>query len=447
MHIQLSDHFTYKKLLRFAFPSIVMMIFTSIYGVVDGIFVSNFAGQSQFAAINLIMPFLMICGAIGFMIGTGGSALVSKTLGEGDNDRAKSLFSMLIYLTIGFAIIIAVIAIVFLRPIAIFLGAEGDMIDYCVTYGRFILPALPAFMLTNIFQSFLITAEKPKLGLYVTVAAGCTNIVLDALFVAILGWGLEGAAIATAASQIVGGVVPFIFFLRPKKSLLRLVRFRFDGIALLRTCTNGSSEFVTNISLSVVNMLYNFQLIKLVGEAGVSAYGVIMYLAFIFISVFIGFSISVTPIVSYHYGAGNYDELKKLFKKSLILISVFALALTALGESGAYPLSMIFVGYDEALLTMTVHGLMLYSISYLICGFNIFGSAFFTALNDGPVSALISFLRTLVFQIASLLIIPAILPMEYKLDGIWLSVVVAEGLSLVVTVMFVIIKRKKYKYI
>ncbi|MBQ8249636.1 MAG: MATE family efflux transporter [Clostridia bacterium] len=446
MHIQLSDHFTYKKLLRFAFPSIIMMIFTSIYGVVDGIFVSNFVGQSQFAAINLIMPFLMVCGAIGFMIGTGGSALVSKTLGEGENERAKSLFSMLIYLTIGLAVIVAIIAIIFLRPIAIFLGAEGDMIDYCVTYGRYILPALPAFMLMNIFQSFLITAEKPKLGLSVTVAAGCTNMVLDALFVAVFNWGLEGAAIATAVSQIVGGVVPFVYFLRPKNSILRLVGFRFDGMALLRTCTNGSSEFVTNISLSVVNMLYNFQLIQLVGESGVSAYGVIMYVAFIFISVFIGFSIAVTPIVGYHYGAGNFDELKNLFKKSLILISVFALALTGLAEVGAYPLSMIFVGYDEALLSMTVHGLMLYSISYLICGFNIFGSAFFTALNDGPVSAAISFLRTLVFQIVTLLAVPALLPDKYKLDGIWLAVVAAEALSLVVTVMFVIIKRKKYKY-
>ena len=446
MHIQLSDHFTYKKLLRFAFPSIIMMIFTSIYGVVDGIFVSNFVGQSQFAAINLIMPFLMICGAIGFMIGTGGSALVSKTLGEGENDRAKSLFSMLIYLTIGFAVIIAVIAIIFLRPISIFLGAKGEMIDYCVTYGRFILPALPAFMLMNIFQSFLITAEKPKLGLFVTVAAGCTNMVLDALFVAAFGWGLEGAAIATAASQIVGGVIPFVYFLRPCKAVLHLVRFRFDGMALLRTCTNGSSEFVTNISLSVVNMLYNFQLMKLVGESGVSAYGVIMYISFIFIAVFIGYALSVTPIIGYHYGAGNFDELKNLFKKSLVIIFVFALVLTALAEVGARPLSLIFVGYDKALLNMTVRALMLYSISYLICGFNIFGSAFFTALNDGPVSAAISFLRTLVFQIASLLVIPAILPAEYKLDGIWLAVVAAEALSLVVTVAFIILKRKKYKY-
>ncbi len=446
MPIQLSDHFTYKKLLRFAFPSIIMMLFTSIYGVVDGIFVSNFVGETQFAAINLIMPFLMICGAIGFMIGTGGTALVSKTLGEGDKERAKSLFSMLIYLTIGFAIIIAAVGIVFLRPISLLLGAEGVMADYCVIYGKFILPALPTFMLTNIFQSFLITAEKPKFGLYVTVAAGCANMVLDALFVAIFRWGLEGAAIATAVSQLVGGIIPLIYFIRKNSSPLRLVKFRFDGRALIHACTNGSSEFVTNISFSIVNMLYNLQLIKLVGQSGVSAYGVIMYVAYIFIAVFIGYSLSVTPIIGYHYGAGNHDELKNLLKKSLVIISSAAIILTSLAELGAHPLSFIFVGYDKALLDMTVRAFSLYSISYIICGFNLFGSAFFTALNNGPVSATISFLRTFVFQIATLLILPAILPPEYKLDGIWLSIVAAELLSFAVTLIFFIVKRKKYKY-
>ncbi len=446
MPIQLSDHFTYKKLLRFAFPSIIMMLFTSIYGVVDGIFVSNFVGETQFAAINLIMPFLMICGAIGFMIGTGGTALVSKTLGEGNKERANSLFSMLIYLTIGFAITTAVLGIIFLRPISLLLGAEGALADYCVIYGRIILVTLPAFMLTNIFQSFLITAEKPKLGLYVTVAAGCTNMVLDALFVALFRWGLEGAAIATAVSQLVGGIVPLIFFIRKNSSPLRLVKFRFDGRALLHACTNGSSEFVTNISFSVVNMLYNFQLISLVGQQGISAYGVIMYVAFIFIAVFIGYSISVAPIIGYHYGAGNHDELKNLLKKSLVIISTASVILTSLAEIGARPLSFIFVGYDESLLNMTIHAFRLYSISYIICGFNIFSSAFFTALNNGPVSATISFMRTFLFQVATLLLLPALLPVEYKLDGIWLSVVAAELLSFIVAAAFLIKNRKKYKY-
>ena len=446
MPIQLSDHFTYRKLLRFAFPSIIMMLFTSIYGVVDGIFVSNFVGETQFAAINLIMPFLMICGAIGFMIGTGGTALVSKTLGEGDKERANSLFSMLIYLTIGFAIIISVIGIVFLHPISLLLGAEGDLAYYCVVYGRIILVTLPAFMLTNIFQSFLITAEKPKFGLYVTVAAGCTNMVLDALFVAIFRWGLEGAALATAASQLVGGIIPLIYFIKKNNSPLRLTKFRFDGRALFHACTNGSSEFVTNISFSIVNMLYNFQLINLIGQSGISAYGVIMYVAFIFIAVFIGYSLSVTPIIGFHYGAGNHNELKNLLGKSLVILSSAAILLTSLAEIGARPLSYIFVGYDKALLDMTVHAFRLYSISYIICGFNIFSSAFFTALNNGPVSATISFMRTLLFQVATLLILPALLPAEYKLDGIWLSVVAAELLSFIVAAVFLFVKRKKYKY-
>lgn len=446
MHIQLSDHFTYKKLIRFAFPSIIMMIFTSIYGVVDGIFVSNFVGKTQFAAVNIIFPFIMICGAVGFMIGTGGTALVSKTLGEGDKEKANRLFSMLIYITLIFGAVIAVFSTVFLHPIAVMLGAENEMADYCVRYGRIILPALPMFMLTNIFQSFLITAERPKLGLYITVAAGVTNMVLDAVFVALLGWGLEGAAAATMFSQIVGGIVPLVYFIRPKNSKLRLTRVTFDGFALLRTCINGSSEFVTNISFSIVNILYNYQLLALAGENGVSAYGVIMYISFIFISVFLGYALSVTPIVGYHYGAENREELKNLFKKSVVIISVFAVTLTILAELGATPLSLIFVSYDKELLALTVRAVMLYSLSYLLAGFNIFGSAFFTALNNGTVSAAISFLRTLVFQIASLILVPMLLPPEYKLDGIWLAIVAAEGLSLIVTLIFILTKRKKYGY-
>lgn len=442
MNIQLSDHFTYKKLLRFTVPSVVMMIFTSIYGVVDGIFVSNFVGKTPFAAINLIMPFLMVCGAVGFMIGTGGSALVAKTMGEGHRDRANRLFSMLIYLSIIFGIILSVIGIIFLRPMAALLGAEGNMLDDCVTYGRIILPALTAFILQNEFQSFLITAEKPTLGLVVTVAAGITNVVLDALFVAVFKWGLVGAAAATAISQIVGGMLPFVYFLMPNKSILRLTKTCFNGRELFKTCVNGSSELMTNISMSIVNMLYNFQLIKFAGEDGVAAYGVIMYINFIFVAVFLGYSIGSAPITGYHFGAGNHSELKSLFCKSLVIISGAAIVMTALAEGLAYPLSSIFVGYDEILLEMTKRGFMLYSLSFLLTGFNIFGSSFFTALNDGLVSAAISFLRTLLFQTGAVLILPALL----GLDGIWLAIVAAELLAFAVTVFCFFRFRKKYHY-
>lgn len=442
MNIKLSEHFTYKKLMRFTLPSIVMMIFTSIYGVVDGIFVSNYVGKTPFAAINLIMPFLMIFSAIGFMIGTGGSALVSLTLGEGKRERANELFSMLLYVTIGFGVVMTVIGLAFLRPVSIFLGADEEMLEYCVAYGKILMPALTAFMLQNTFQSFMITAEKPHLGLVITVAAGMTNIVLDALFVAVFRWGLTGAAVATVISQLVGGVIPLIYFARPNSSLLRLTKMKFDGRALLQTCTNGSSELMTNISMSLVNMLYNFQLMRLAGEDGVAAYGVIMYVNFIFISIFVGYSIGTAPVIGFHYGAQNFDELKSLFKKSLRLIAGAGVVLTALAIALSKPLSGIFVSYDATLMEMTQHAFILYSLSFLVMGFNIFGSSFFTALNNGLVSAAISFLRTLVFQIAAVMLLPLVL----GLDGVWLSIVAAELISLMVTITFFVKMRPRYKY-
>lgn len=446
MHIQLSDHFTYYKLFRFTLPSIVMMVFTSIYSIVDGFFVSNFVGKTPFAALNLIFPFLMICGALGFVFGTGGSALVAKTMGEGKSEEAKRLFSMLIYISTLLGIVVAVLGLIFLRPISIFLGAEGKLLENCIIYGQILLPAVPFFMLQNEFQSFLVTAEKPSFGLAITVAAGLTNVVLDALFIAVFQWGLAGAALATALSQTVGGLIPLVYFILPNKSPLRLTKLYFNSNALWKACLNGSSEFVSNISMSMVGMLYNFQLIKFAGEDGVAAYGVIMYVTFIFIAVFLGYSIGVAPVVGFHYGAGNTTELKNLLRKSMIIMGGFCISLTLLAEFLARPLSLIFVSYDQALLEMTCRGLMIYSISFLPTGFNIFGSSFFTALNDGPVSAAISFLRTLVFQTITVLALPALMPQALKLEGIWLSIVLAELLALAVTLFFLITKRRKYEY-
>ena len=442
MKIQLSDHFTYGKLARFTIPSIVMMIFTSIYGVVDGIFVSNYVGKAAFAAVNLIMPFLMIFGALGFMIGTGGSALISKTMGEGKREKANELFSMLILLSAAAAAVLTVLGIALMRPVAILLGAEGAMVEDCVVYGRILMVTLVPFILQNEFQSFCVAAERPRLGLAVTVAAGLTNMVLDALFVAVFRWGIVGAAWATSISQMVGGVIPFVYFLLPNSSALRLRRFRFDGRALFRSCTNGSSELVSNLSMSLVNMLYNFQLMRVAGEDGVAAYGVIMYVNFIFVGVFLGYSFGVAPVVSYHYGAGNDGELKSLFRKSLTIIALCAAVLTAAAEGLAGPLSGIFVSYDAGLYEMTRRGFMIYSASFLFMGFNMFGSSFFTALNDGLVSALISFLRAFLFQVGAILVLPALL----GIDGVWLAVVTAELLALMVTVTCLVKNKKKYQY-
>ena len=442
MKIQLSDSFDYKKLLRFTFPSIIMMVFTSIYGVVDGFFVSNFVGKTPFAAVNFIMPFLMILGTVGFMFGTGGSALVAITIGSGDGEKAKRLFSLFIYVSAICGILIGALGIVVIRPVAAWLGAEGELLDNCVVYGRIILAVLPALILQYEFQSFFITAEKPKLGLAVTVAAGVANMVLDALFVGVLRWGLVGAAAATAISQSVGGIIPLIYFGRPNTSLLRLTRTKFDGRALLKACTNGSSELMSNISMSVVGMLYNIQLMKYAGEDGVAAYGVLMYVNMIFLAAFIGYSVGVAPVIGYHYGAGNHGELKGLLKKSLVLIGIFSVGMVALAEGLARPLALIFVGYDPELLDMTLRGFLVYSFSFLFAGLAIYGSSFFTALGNGLVSALISFLRTLVFQVAAVLIFPLI----WGLDGIWFSIVAAELVAALVTVAFLAGKRKKYHY-
>lgn len=440
--IRLSDHFTLGRLLRFTFPSIIMLVFTSIYGVVDGFFVSNFVGKTPFAAVNLIMPFLMMLGCVGFLFGTGGGALIAKTMGEGRRERANRLFSMLICVSLICGVALAAAGLLVLRPVAQFLGAQGRLLEDSVAYGRIILISLPSYVLQYEFQCLFATAEKPKLGLYVTVAAGLTNMVLDALFVAVFSWGVEGAAAATALSQCVGGILPLVYFARPNTSLLRLGRPVWKPRALLQTCANGSSELMSNISMSLVSMLYNWQLLRYAGEDGVAAYGVLMYVNLIFLAAFLGYSVGTAPVISYHYGAANHKELRGLLRKSLGVIGTFALAMFAAAELLARPLSLVFVSYDPQLLSVTLRGFAIYSFSFLFSGFAIFGSSFFTALNNGLVSALISFLRTLVFQVLAVLTFPLI----WKLDGIWVSMVAAEVLAAGVSVVFWVVMRKKYRY-
>ena len=440
MRIQLSDHFTYRKLLRFTVPSIVMMVFTSIYGVVDGFFVSNFVGKTPFAAVNFIFPLLMIFGAVGFMFGSGGSALIAKTLGEGNIEKARRLFSLFVYLTIGIGVVLTVIGFLCIRPVAAWLGANGELLEHCVLYGRIILLALPAQMLQFEFHSFFVTAEKPQLGLYVTLAAGITNMVLDALLV--IPFGLVGAAIATAASQVVGGVVPLLYFMRKNDSLLRLTSTRYDGAAVFKAATNGMSELLSNISMSAVSMLYNAQLIDYAGENGVAAYGTMMYVSFVFVSIFIGYSVGTAPVIGYHYGAQNCTELQGILRKSLMIVLIGSVGMLVISEVLAAPLSSVFVGYDRELFEMTRKGFVIFSFSFVFSGLPIFGSSFFTALNNGPVSALISFLRTVVFQVGAVLLLPLI----WGIDGIWFSLVVSEMAASVIAVVCLMACRKRYGY-
>lgn len=442
--IQLSDHFNYRRLIRFTLPSISMMIFASIYSVVDGFFVSNFAGKTPFAAINLIMPFLMILSTVGLMFGTGGSAFVAKAFGEGKNELANRYFSLFVYVAFALSIIFAVLGIAFIRPIASFLGAEGEMLDNAVLYARIILSVLPFNVLQLLFQSFFVTAEKPQLGLIVTVSAGVTNMVLDAVLVILLPqeWKLAGAALATAFSQLVGGLVPIFYFGRKNSSILRLGKTSYDGRAILHACINGSSEFMSNISMNVVGMLYNVQLLAYAGENGIAAYGVMMYVSMIFSAAFMGYSIGTAPVVGYNYGAQNHKELKGLLKKSLIMIGVFGVTMVIAAEVLSVPLAGLFVGYDQELMEMTVFGFRIFSLSFIFMGFAIFASSFFTALNDGLTSALISFLRTLVFQVAAVILLPLI----FGIDGVWYSIVVAEIMAVIFSAIFLVIKRKKYHY-
>ncbi len=442
--IQLSDHFTYGKLLRFTLPSIGMMIFTSIYGVVDGFFISNFAGKTPFSAINLIYPFFMILSTVGFMFGTGGSAIVAKTLGEGKPEKANRYFSLFVYVTVVLGVIFAILGIVFVPQIARLLGGKGEILDHAVLYARIILLALPFNVLQLLFQSFFVTAEKPQMGLIVTVSAGCTNMVLDAVLVILLPqeYKLAGAAIATAMSQVVGGSIPLIYFARKNSSILRLGKTDFDGKAIMKACTNGSSEFMSNISMNLVGMLYNVQLLKYEPENGLAAYGVMMYVSMIFSAAFIGYSIGTAPVIGFNDGAQNHTELKGILKKSMIIIGVVGIAMVGAAQVLAEPLAHIFVSYDAELMALTVSGFRIFALAFVFMGYAIFCSSFFTALNDGLTSALISFLRTIIFQVAAVLLLPLVM----GIDGVWLSISVAELMAVLFSVLFMIIKRKKYHY-
>ncbi len=442
MTIKISDHFNLRKLFRFVLPSIFMMIVTSIYGVVDGFFVSNFVGKTPFAAINLIMPFIMILGGMGFMLGTGGTALVAKVIGENDSKKANQYFTMLIIFAVILGIVLSAIGIAVMRPVARLLGANDDMIEYCVLYGRLTVGFISLFILQNVFQSFLAGAGKPKIGLVVTLIAGCTNIVLDALFIAVFKWGIAGAAIATGIGQFLGGIIPLVYFARKNSSLLKFTRTKLEIRPILRACANGSSELLTNIASSLVSILYNLQLMKFYGENGVSAYGVIMYVQLIFLAIIIGYTIGSAPIVSYNYGAKNTTELKSIFKKSILVLVISGVVLAGLAQALAIPLSKLFVGYDTQLYNLTVHAFRLFSFSYIFSGVAIYSSGFFTALNNGLISAILSILRSLIFQVAFVFL----LPLLFGVNGIWWAMFATEVCATIISTILFVAKRKKYNY-
>ena len=441
--IHLSEHFTYKKLLRFVLSSILMMIFTSIYSVVDGLFVSNFVGTTAFAAVNLIYPLTMMMSSVGFMLGTGGTAIIGKTLGEERREDASHYFTMLMAAVVVFGVVLAAVGILFLRPVSVLLGAEGQLLADCISYGRVVLVALPFFMLQVAFQELFVVAEKAKLGLAVTVLSGVANMVLDALFVAGFHWGLLGAAFATAISEVVGAVIPLVYFARPNDSLLRFTKeLHFYPKVLGKACANGSSEMVSNLAISLVSLLYNYQLMRLLGENGVAAYGVIMYVGFIFAAVNLGYAMGSAPIISFQYGAENHDELKNLYRKSLLLMAAGGLGMFLIAKLVARPLALIFVSYDPVLLDLTIHAFHIIAFAFLLNGLNTFASAFFTALNNGAVSAVLSFLRTFVFEIAGILG----LPLLFAVDGLWAAMAVAECVSFLVSLYFFLSRRRQYGY-
>lgn len=442
MAIKLSDHFTYGRLLRFAFPSIVMMVFTSIYGIVDGLFVANFAGKESFAAINLAMPLITALGCFGYMFGTGGAALVAKVLGEGDAVRGNRLFSMIVLFATVCAVIIGIIGYVVLEPFLHGFGASGFLFDEAMLYSSILLLALPFFIVQNTFQSFFIAAEKPKVGLAVTVAAGVTNMVLDFVFIALFDWGVAGAALATLLGQALAAVVPIFYFRISKTSLLKLMKPVIDFRAFGKACANGSSELVTEMAVSVVSALYNLQLMSFAGADGVAAYGIIMYASFVFSAIFFGYAMGVGPVISYHYGAQHHQELHGLLKRSLVMVGVGGVCMLVLSQALAVPFVGLFAGSDQALEDFTVHGFRIYACAFLLSGFNIFGSAFFTALNNGKISAFISFMRTLVFETSTVMI----LPMFLGVNGIWVAVIVGEAMASIIVVAFMVGMRKTYHY-
>lgn len=443
MTIKLSDHFTFSRLLRFTLPSIVMMIFTSVYSVVDGLFVSNLVGDLALSAVNIMFPVSMLLAAFGFMLGSGGSAIVARTMGEGKQELANRYFSMIIYCVLGLGLVLSVLSVIFVEPIARLAGASDLLIADCIAYGRVLLGGSAVFMLQVSFQTFFVTAELPHLGLCFSLASGITNIVLDYVLIGPLNMGIAGAAWGTVLSYVVGGILPLLYFIRPTRGTLRLTATRLYVRELKNACVNGSSELMSNLASSLVSILYNLQLMRMIGELGVAAYSVMMYIDFAFAAAFLGFSMGSAPIVSYHYGAGSHAELRSVFRKSLTVIAAFSLAMVLLSELLSRPLARAFVGYHPELLEMTVHGFRLFALNYLFCGVTIYSSSFFTALCNGAISALLSFLRSFLFRGGMVLV----LPIFFQLDGVWLAVVVADGLGALVSAAFLRAKGKQYHYL
>lgn len=443
MEIKLSDRFTYPKLLRFTIPTMLMILCTSSYGIVDGVFISNFAGVTDFSAVNLMFPFIYGAATLGYMFGSGGNAVIAKLLGEKDDCGANRAFSMIVLSGLFLGVITAAVMYVLTPSFARSVGAAGALYESAVKYAKICFLFTPPFILQTMFLSFFIAAGKPKLSLYVNIVSGVINIFFDWLFIAEFNLGVEGAASATGLGQLSGAVIPLIYFIRKNSSLLKLTaKFKFNGKILGLTCANGSSEMVTNLSMSIVNTLYNAALIETAGEPGPAAYGVVLYLNFLFAAIFLGYSQGSAPIVSYDYGARNVSELQNITKKSLTLMLSLGVFCTAFAYFVSPPFARVFCAGNPELYELAVHGSQIFAFSYLLSGFNIWASAFFTALSNGLISALLSFLRLFVFQIGCILILPRI----FGLSGIWASIAVAEVLAAVPAAVCLFACRNKYGY-
>ena len=419
-----------------------MMLFTSMYGVVDGLYLSHFSGKEAFAAITLIIPLPLLIGAWAYMIGAGGSAVIAKAIASDRQKDANEYFSFLVLISVLGSILLAGIGEIFLEPCAKLLGANDEMLPFCMTYGRILIAAVPLYVLQNVFQSFLTVAEHPKIGLAINLVSAFLNMALNFVFIRITNEVVTAVALATVVSQFVGGITPFVFFVRSKSTTLRFGRPHMPMSLLGPVFANGVSEFVSEIFHPLASVMYNYKLMELTGLNGVAAYGVLMNVGFLFGSVFLGFAVGSAPLFTYKYEREDHDELHSLFIKSTISVVLMGFLLYGVACMIEGPFAAEFFGGDELLITMTEEAFALHSLSYMVMGLAVFASAFFTAIHDSRVSFLISFLRTLLFEVLAILL----LPMLFDLNGVWAASLTSEVLTLLVTVGLLISKKEKYQY-
>lgn len=418
------------------------MVFMSLYTMVDGVFVSRFAGTAALSAVNIVYPMVSVVVAVGVMLATGGSAIIAKRMGEGKPEQARQNFSYLILAGVLIAVGMAALALVFLKPLLHLLGARGALFELCYAYALPLVFFIPSGILQMLFQTLLVTAGRPMLGLTVTVLGGVANIVLDYLFIVPLQMGIAGAAIATGIGFSIPAVFGLLYFALRRSGPLCFVRPKGGGKMLLRCCANGSSEMVTNMSTAVTTFLFNLLMMRYAGEDGVASITIVLYTQYLMTAVYMGYATGTAPVFSFHHGSRNGEQLRRLFRISMGFIALCSVATFALALVFAKQVVVIFTPAGSPVFEMALYGFRLFSGSFLFAGVGIFASAMFTAFSDGKVSAAISFLRTFAFIVLALLL----LPLAMGLDGVWLAVPLAEVLGFGVSLFFLYRKKKRYCY-